>query len=255
LDLWLPWLGIYCSNNFRPAPQPGFSLKATYTQEVLLTQPVHQEIKTYPPLEEKINIYSHVAGLVLSTLGLFALILRALQNDSWLDVVAVTIFGLSMMVLYASSALYHGATVPVVRIRRRVYDHASIYALIAGTYTPLALIALNASVGWPLFFVAWGVALSGIVLKIFFTGRFDRLSTTMYVAMGWMVLFVLDDFVTALSKQGMTWLAAGGVAYTVGAVAYSIKRIPYHHAIFHLFVLLGSLCHFICVYSFVLTES
>lgn len=212
----------------------------------------HPLIKTYPPLEEQINIWSHVFGLLLSVVGLVALVLRAWQDEPGVEVLAVGIFGLSMVSLYAVSALYHGSTDSRLRIRRRVYDHACIYVLIAGTYTPFALISLPPTVGYLLFLLAWGVALSGIVLKIFFTGRFDVLSTLMYVAMGWMVLFFLDDFSAALSIQAMWWLAAGGIIYTLGAVMYSIERIPMGHAIFHVCVVLGSLCHYICIYFFVL---
>jgi hemolysin III len=209
-------------------------------------------IKNYPPLEEKINIYSHVSGLVLSVFGLLALMLRAAQSGSVKHLLAVSIFGLSMVCLYAVSALYHSATDARSRIRRRVFDHACIYVLIAGTYTPFALIALQPAVGNALFIVSWGVALIGIVLKIFYTGRFDRLSTLMYVAMGWMVLVIFRDFAEALSVQGLAWLAAGGIIYTLGAVLYSIERIPMGHAIFHVCVVLGSLCHFICIYFYVL---
>jgi hemolysin III len=191
-------------------------------------------------------------GLVLSLMGLVALILRAMQGGSGVQVLAVSIFGLSMVSLYAISALYHSSKKPRVRIRRRVYDHACIYVLIAGTYTPFALISLPAEAGQTLFLLAWGVALSGVILKLFYTGRFDRLSTLMYVAMGWMVLFFIEDFIAVLSTEAMIWLAAGGIVYTLGAVMYSIERIPMGHAIFHICVLVGSLCHFICVYFFVL---
>ncbi len=217
-----------------------------------MATPAHSLIKIYPPLEEKINIWSHVAGLLLSLFGLLALVLRALQNDSGRQLLAVMIFGLSMVSLYAISALYHSATEPRLRIRRRVFDHACIYVLIAGTYTPFALIALPYEVGRTLFLLAWGVALTGVVLKIFYTGRFDRLSTFMYVAMGWMILFFIRDFAAVLSTEAMVWLAVGGIIYTLGAVMYSIERIPMGHAIFHVCVLLGSLCHFICIYFFVL---
>lgn len=212
----------------------------------------HSLIKTYPPLEEQINIWSHVIGLLLSVVGLLALVWRASQQGPGIQVLAVGIFGLSMVSLYAVSALYHSSTVPRLRIRRRVYDHACIYVLIAGTYTPFALISLPPSVGYGMFLLVWGIALSGIILKIFFTGRFDLLSTLMYVAMGWMVLLFFNDFAAALSVAAMLWLAAGGVIYTIGAVLYSIERIPMGHAIFHLCVVLGSLCHFICIYFFVL---
>lgn len=215
----------------------------------------HPLVKTYPPLEEQINIWSHVVGLLLSVVGLLALVWRASQQGFGIEVLAVSIFGLSMVSLYAVSALYHSSKVPRRRIRRRVYDHACIYVLIAGTYTPFALISLPPSIGYMMFVLVWGLAVSGIILKLFFTGRFDLLSTLMYVAMGWMIVFFFNDFAAVLSTQAMWWLAAGGVIYTLGAVMYSIERIPMGHAIFHLCVVLGSLCHFICIYFFVLPGS
>lgn len=210
-------------------------------------------IKPYSPLEERINVWSHLFGLVLSVVGLMALLWRAWQHHSSLEMLAVGIFGLSMVSLYAISALYHSSTDPRIRSRRRIYDHACIYVLIAGTYTPFALISLPSEAGFTLFVLAWGIALSGIVLKIFFTGRFDLLSTAMYVAMGWMIMFFIQDFIEVLPATAIAWLAAGGISYTLGAVIYSISRIPLGHAIFHVFVVLGSLCHFICIYFFVLT--
>lgn len=217
-----------------------------------MARKAHPFIKTYPPLEEQINIWSHMCGLLLSVVGLLALVMRASQEGPGIQVLAVGIFGLSMVSLYAVSALYHSSTDSRLRIRRRVYDHACIYVLIAGTYTPFALISLPPAVGYVVFLWVWGLALSGIILKIFFTGRFDLLSTLMYVAMGWMVVFFFKDFAAALSLQAMQWLAAGGVIYTLGAVLYSIERIPMGHAIFHLCVVMGSLCHYICIYFFVL---
>ncbi len=212
----------------------------------------HPLVKAYPPLEESINIGSHISGLLLSIVGLLALVLRAWQQGPGVPLLAVGIFGLSMVALYAVSALYHSATDARIRIRRRVYDHACIYVLIAGTYTPFALISLPPAVGYVVFLWIWGLALAGIILKLFYTGRFDVLSTLMYVAMGWLVVFFFKDFAAALSSQALAWLAAGGVLYTLGAVMYSIKRIPMGHAIFHVCVVLGSLCHYICIYAFVL---
>jgi len=213
------------------------------------------EIKTYPPLEEKINIFSHALGLVLSIIGLVALVMRASKSGDVGYVAGAAIFGLAMICLYAASTWYHSATDPTARARRRVFDHASIYVLIAGTYTPYALISLSGGVGTTILLVAWGLALTGIVLKLFFTGRFSKLSTLMYVAMGWIIVFAVQPFVDGVSSEGMFWLVAGGVAYTVGAVIYSIRGIPFNHAIFHICVLLGSLCHFISIYFYVLPDS
>jgi hemolysin III len=136
-------------------------------------------------------------------------------------------------------------------MRLRVVDHASIYVLIAGTYTPFTLITLAGPTGYTLFAVAWIMAVCGIVLKLFFTGRFTALSTAMYVLMGWLIVFAIKPLMAGLPPAGLLWMLAGGVAYTVGALLYGIKALPFNHAIFHLFVLAGSLCHFIAVYAYV----
>jgi len=213
------------------------------------------EIQFYPPLEEKINISSHAFGLVLSIIGLVLLVTRAsLFGDVW-HVVSFSIFGASLITLYAASTVYHSRTNPVIRSRLRVVDHASIYVLIAGTYTPFTLVTLNGSTGWLIFGISWGMALTGITLKLFFTGRYKLLSTSMYVFMGWLIIFAIKPLITNLSSDGLYWLVAGGLAYTLGAILYGIKKISFNHAIFHVFVLLGSFCHFVAVYFYVLPHS
>ena len=210
------------------------------------------EIDQYSPLEEKINIASHALGLVLSMLALVLLVVHAsLYGDVW-HIVSFSVFGASLIILYASSTVYHSAKNPQARSRLRVVDHAAIYVLIAGTYTPLALITLGGVAGWSIFGVVWGMAIVGISLKLFFTGKYDGVSTVMYVFMGWVIVFAIDPLVENLSADGLFWLVAGGVSYTFGAILYSIKAIKFNHAIFHGFVLLGSICHFGLVYFYVL---
>ena len=206
----------------------------------------------YSPLEEKTNIISHVIGLVLSVIALLLMLFRASTSGSILHIISAGIFGASLIALYSASTFYHSAKDPKRRVRLRVNDHATIYILIAGTYTPFTLITLHGWVGWTIFGVSWGMAASGVILKLFFTGRFNALSTLMYVCMGWIIIFAIKPLVNSLSSEGLFWLVAGGVAYTVGAVIYSIKKIHFNHAIFHLFVLLGSFCHFVSVYFYVL---
>ena len=208
--------------------------------------------KFYPPAEERINITSHALGLLLSIAALPALVLHAAQYGNAWHIVAFAVFGLSMIGLYASSTFYHLAKNPALRNRMRIVDHASIYLLIAGTYTPFTLITLGGTSGWVVFAVSWSMAVTGIVLKIFFTGRFQLLSTLMYVFMGWIVIFVMKPLVNNLPIEGVYWLIWGGIAYTVGAVLYSIKKIHFNHATFHVFVLIGSFCHFVSVYFYVL---
>ena len=208
--------------------------------------------KFYPPLEEKLNVYSHLLGVVLSIVGLLALIWHSTQNGTALHVVSFTIFGVSMVLLYTASTLYHRTTTEQSRLRMRVLDHAAIYLLIAGTYTPFTLLVLDGVVGWTIFGICWGMAVLGVILKLFFTGHFNALSTLLYVAMGWMIVFAIGPLMENFAPAGLRWLIAGGVAYTVGAVLYSIKAIPLNHALFHILVLAGSISHFIAVYFYIL---
>ena len=211
-----------------------------------------QTAKFYSPLEERINITSHAVGLALSIVATVLLVRHAsLFGNAW-HVVSFSIFGASLMALYSASTAYHSTKDPLLRNRLRVIDHATIYVLIAGTYTPFTLVTLNGTVGWVIFGVSWGMALSGIILKLFFTGKYNLVSTLMYVLMGWIIVFAIKPLVTNLSSEGLFWLIAGGLAYTFGAIIYSIKKIKFNHAIFHLFVLMGSACHFVSVYFYVL---
>lgn len=212
----------------------------------------NKAVKYYTPREEKINVFSHAAGFLLSIVALVLLLTRSINFGDVFDIVSVSIFGLSLMLLYAASTLYHNEKKPVLRNRLKVFDHAAIYVLIAGTYTPFTLIVLKGTTGWIIFGVSWGLALSGIILKLFFTGKYNILSTIMYVLMGWMIVFAIKPLLNNLSSEGLWWLFGGGVFYTVGAIIYSIKKIKYNHAIFHIFVLLGSFCHFVAVYWYVL---
>ena len=208
-------------------------------------------LKLYSPAEERINIGSHALGLVLSVLALLLLVQRARSYDDVIYTLSFAVFGASLVCLYLASTLYHSARTLKTRTRLRIVDHATIYVLIAGTYTPFCLITLSGPTGWTVFAVSWGLAAFGVTLKLFFTGRFHLLSTLMYVFMGWIVIFVIKPMIANLPVEGLVWLIAGGLSYTTGAVIYSIRKIPFNHAIFHLFVLAGSFCHFIAVYSYV----
>jgi len=209
-------------------------------------------LKHYSPLEEKTNIISHAIGLVFSIVALVLMLIRAsLYGNGW-HIVSVSIFGASLIALYAASTFYHSAKDPTLRSRLRIIDHATIYVLIAGTYTPFTLITLNGSAGWMIFGASWTMAVIGITLKVFFTGKYNVVSTLMYVFMGWIIVFAITPLINNLSTEGLFWLFAGGVAYTTGAILYSIKKIRFNHAIFHVFVLIGSFCHFVSVYFYVL---
>jgi hemolysin III len=210
-----------------------------------------KRIKSYSPVEEKMNIISHATGLVLSIVALVFLVTRAVQySDAW-HIVSFSIFGLSLILLYAASTFYHSAQSPALRGRLNIIDHASIYVLIAGTYTPFTLITLKGATGWVIFGISWGLALTGLILKLFFTGKYSIVSTIMYVFMGWIIVFAIKPLIRQLPLEGLLWLFAGGVSYTMGAILYSMDKIKFNHAVFHLLVLIGSFCHFISVYFYV----
>jgi hemolysin III len=203
---------------------------------------------TYSKSEEQLNVWSHGLGLVASIIAFPFLILKAISYSTFGDVASFVIYGLSLIILYAASTFYHAAKNPKKRRRLNIFDHAAIYVLIAGTYTPFCLVALNSDLGWYMFIAVWIFALTGIILKLFFTGKFDKISTAMYLLMGWQVLFFIKPLMNALTSFSLNLLILGGVFYTIGAILYSIKKMPYNHAIFHVFVLLGSVSHFIALY-------
>lgn len=208
-------------------------------------------IKTYSPIEERLNIWSHFVGVILGILGLVLLLGKGINLNSIIHIASYVIYGLSMVVLFLASTLYHSATETSKRMKLKIFDHVAIYFLIAGSYTPFTLIGLKGVWGWSIFGVAWGIGIIGMVLKLFFTGRFNFLSTLSYVLMGWVVVIAIKPLMNSLSSDALFWLAMGGVFYTVGAVLYSIKKIPYNHAIFHFFVLGGCISHFIGIYLYV----
>ena len=205
----------------------------------------------YSKKEETLNIATHAFGLVLSIIALPFLILKSMYFEGFWKPFSLLVFGISLVILYAASTLYHAATKSKLRRRLNIFDHAAIYVLIAGTYTPFTIITLDGDTGWIIFGLTWFFALTGIILKLFFTGKFDKLSTIMYVLMGWQIVFAISPLLDNLSEKGLFWLFAGGVFYTVGAILYSIKKIPYNHAIFHFFVLGGSISHFVSIYFYI----
>tara|TARA_R110000787_G_scaffold28923_4_gene78765 strand:+ start:43516 stop:44160 length:645 start_codon:yes stop_codon:yes gene_type:complete len=210
-----------------------------------------ESIKNYAPLEEKWNVYTHALGLLLSIIGLILLISKTINEGSLVRIISFSIFGLSLIILYTASTLFHNSKDPKRRRQLNIFDHASIYILIAGSYTPFTLITLKGSLGWIIFGIVWGIAFIGIVLKLFYTGRFEKASTIAYVLMGWIVMIVIKPILENISIEGFYWLLGGGVSYTIGAILYSIQKIKYNHAIFHVFVLSGSICHFIAIYYYV----
>ena len=208
-------------------------------------------IQFYSPTEEKLNIWSHAFGIFLSIIALVLLIIKAMQQDNIWMMISFPIFGVSLILLYLASTLYHASKEPQKRFKLKVFDHAAIYVLIAGSYTPFTLVSLNGETGWLIFYMVWVMAFTGIILKLFFTGKFKIVSTAMYVLMGWLIVFYFQDLTAHLHEKGVFYLILGGVLYTIGAILYSIKKIKFNHAIFHFFVLAGSFCHFLSIYLYV----
>jgi len=204
------------------------------------------------PKGEWLNSLTHGFGWVLSIAALVVMVVFAALHGSTRHVVGTTIFGATMVLLYATSTLYHAFRGPRVKKVFRVLDHAAIYLLIAGTYTPFCLTVLRGPWGWSLFGVVWGLAVLGIVFKSVFGHRYEILSVSLYLAMGWLALVAILPLWRALPPWGMVWLFGGGVFYTLGTLFYAWERLPFNHAIWHLFVLAGSACHVVAVMAFII---
>ncbi len=209
-------------------------------------------LKYYPPFEEKLNVLSHALGLIFAIIATIFMSVKAIKYGNHLHVISYMIYGGSMILLYAASTSYHYCQESVLRLRLKILDHSAIYLLIAGTYTPFTLVTLKGHIGWILFGVSWGIALIGIILKVYFTGKFRLVSTLAYVLMGWLIVFAIEPLKVNLPADGLWWLITGGITYTLGAILYMVHKLKFNHAIFHLFVLGGSVCHFIAVYCYVL---
>ncbi len=212
-----------------------------------------KKIDYQPPYslgEEIANGVTHGIAAGLSVAGLTLLVvLAALYGDVW-QVVSFSIYGGSLILLYLASTLYHSFSHPKVKRVFKSIDHASIYLLIAGTYTPFLLVGIRGTMGWTLFATIWSLAAAGVVFKMFFVHRFDKLSTAAYVLMGWLAVVAAGELFARVPLGSIAWLIAGGVAYTAGVIFYMWERLPYHHAIWHLFVMAGSLCHFFAIFLY-----
>ena len=201
----------------------------------------------YSPREELANALTHGVGAAAALAGGAVLItLTAIYGDGW-QLAGAIVFGVALLLLYTASTLYHAISHPVAKGRLKVFNHCAIYLLIAGTYTPFTLVGLRGPTGWWLFGTIWTLALAGVVFKLFSTGRFKKLSTLIYIGMGWLVLVAIKPMLAALSTASLLWLLAGGVAYTLGTFFYMRPGLRYAHAIWHGFVIAGSTCHYISV--------
>jgi hemolysin III len=208
-------------------------------------QTLHQS--RYSSREELANTITHGAGALASLIaGVVLIVLAGLSGDVW-RIISVAVFSLALVLLYSASTIYHGTPQGRTKDRLKILDHCAIFVLIAGTYTPFTLISLRGAWGWSLFGLVWGLALAGVILKLVFATRYRLLSTLLYIAMGWIVLVAIVPLVQAVSAAVLTWLVVGGVAYTAGTLFYHQRRIPYAHAIWHLFVIAGSASHVVAV--------
>ena len=203
-------------------------------------------------IEELANTITHGFGLLLSVAGLVFLIAMAVSNGDFWYILSSVMYGMSLVVLYAASTVYHSATTPESKRILQIVDHCCIYVLIAGSYTPFTLIVLRDGIGQNLFYFVWAFALIGIMLKIFFGKRFPVLSVLAYLVMGWIGVVAVQPLFNALGFAPIALVIAGGIAYTVGVIFYAWESIKHHHAIWHVFVLMGSILHFLAVAIYVL---
>ena len=202
--------------------------------------------------EELANGITHGIGLVLSIVGLAVLVfLSVMRGNAW-HIVGCTTFGVSLVLLYTASTMYHSFRSARWKRILKTLDHTAIYLLIAGTYTPFTMVNLRGFWGWTLFTLVWSLSVFGILWKIFNVDRYQIMSTLIYIAMGWLVVIAIKPLLLGIPLSGIAWLVAGGLFYTAGVIFFAANRIPYNHAIWHIFVLAGSICHYIAVMLYVL---
>jgi hemolysin III len=201
----------------------------------------------YSPQEELANRVTHGVAALASVPALVVLLIAAAATGDPYRVVASAVFAGSLTLFYTISTLYHSLRSQRARYVFRILDHAGIFLVIAASYTPFTLVSLRNGHGWLLFGVVWSLAIAGVVFKSLMTHRLRFLAPIFYIALGWLIVVDIKGLLAAVPLPGVAWLVAGGVAYTVGIIFYAIDRIPYHHAIWHLFVIAGSTCHYLAV--------
>lgn len=203
-------------------------------------------------LEEMANAVTHGIGLLLSIAGFAVLLVLAILRGTAWHIVACSVYGATLVCLYTASTLYHAVISPRLKRALKIFDHSAIYMLIAGTYTPFLLLDLRGPWGWSLFGVIWGLTFAGILFKLWYVDHFHHLSTGIYVLMGWLVIVAAKPVLAHVPSTTLLWLFVGGLFYSVGVIFYVWKRLPYNHAVWHLFVLAGSSCHYFAVLRSVL---
>jgi hemolysin III len=202
--------------------------------------------------EELLHALTHGVGVILSIIGLSWMLYVSIGlEDPW-RVTASLVYGVSLITLFLASTLYHAWPESPRKHWLKLLDHCAIYFLIAGTYTPFVLVAMRSNTGWWLFGAIWALATAGILTKLVFRHRYPRLSLASYLAMGWLAVLAAPEMAEAVTRGGMNWVVAGGLCYTIGALFYVARRMPYNHAVWHVFVVLGSVCHFLAVIWYVL---
>lgn len=233
-------------------PIDSVSSPRSHTEPAQLTTELGQtlapSVMEYGQLEEKANAITHGLGVIAGIVALILMLTKGVGQLTGLELFGLSVYGTSIIVLFLASTLYHSSRDPIWRKRLKIADHCAIYALIAGTYTPLMLLAIGGDKAKFVLLAIWLLALGGIIFKSLFIGRFKVFSVLLYLIMGWLCLTVMDDLINGMSALGFTLLLAGGAFYSLGVIFYVNKRIPYNHAIWHLFVLAGALAHFFCIY-------
>ena len=201
--------------------------------------------------EELANSLTHGIGLILSIACLVLLVVFSALNGTVWHIVSCSIYGLTLVILYAASTLMHAVRTPRLKRAFKIMDHSAIYTLIAGTYTPFTLVVLRDHGGWWVFGAVWSLALAGIIYQVLFVDRYQIVSLLSYLALGWLVVFVIKPLMATLPPAGLVWIFLGGLAYTIGTIFFASSR-PYFHAVWHVFVLIGSLCHFFGILFYVI---
>ena len=207
-------------------------------------------IKFFSVKEEIANSVLHGIGAILSIVFLVLLIVKSVTIGTAWHIVSYTIFGATLLILYTMSTIYHSLPKGTAKNVFERFDHISIYLLIAGTYTPFCFTILRGSLGWTIFGIQWGIALLGIIFKSIWIKKYNTFSTFLYVVMGWVIVFAIKQIILSIPLYGLWFLVAGGVSYTVGTVFYLFRLFKYHHAVWHIFVLLGSIFHFLTIYLY-----
>lgn len=207
--------------------------------------------RPYTESEEKLNTITHAIGAGLSIIALILLLIKASKTTTFWDDFSFLVYGISLIVLYIASTVYHGVKDKRLKRILNIVDHIAIFLLIAGTYTPVTLLAIEGTVGDYVFAAIWTLAFLGIIFKLFYTGKYNVLSVLIYLAMGWMAVVIYDPLVESLQMPALMLILGGGIFYSGGTLFYLWEKLPHHHAVWHVMVILGSVCHFLAIYFFI----